>query len=371
MDTEALIPKEFSIVCSSCNCVQNGPCDSETLLTETNQACTERYILHLEQEKACLVWIFPWPVSGTQTIWTPKDAAKILSQHLAAKGRDAASFAYRMSSEKNNEALNCVIIPLPFASPYDVSLGLSHEETKSLSEAREFSRGDQMVGWRTESQCNGWVHRRLCTLMLMFCAIIIVGLPLMLFAGPRSWLQREEIYQRYDVSGSSGPRFQLQFSYSNVSEWASKHPHTDGQWFLRIDDQAMIPAELVDEEELRYQTWYQKRYPEMDQIRLSELYLDEEFLSDPKSILVPADETFHMSHCVLALRRYWQARETGRHVCPRDIDYKHVKHCLDALDEWAFPEGARGDVAATASDPADGNKNTLRLIWKTKVCFDE
>jgi hypothetical protein len=176
-------------------------------------------------------------------------------------------------------------------------------------------------------------------------------------------------WQRYDVKGSVGPRYQLQFSYSNLTDWAKLHSHTNEKWFLRIDDQAMIPAALVDEEELHYQAWYQARYPEMNAIRLNQTYLDEEFLGDPEAIQVPADTTFHMSHCVRAVRRYWQAKETGRHVCARDIDYQHVKHCLDALDMWAFPEGPRGSVEMTSNKmlPEDTTRLVQRCHYMTRV----
>jgi hypothetical protein len=42
----------------------------------------------------------------------------------------------------------------------------------------------------------------------------------------------------------------------------------------------------------------------MNAIRLNQTYLDEDFLSDPEAIQVPADTTFRMSHCVRAVRRY-------------------------------------------------------------------
>lgn len=171
------------------------------------------------------------------------------------------------------------------------------------------------------------------------------------------------IWVRYNLKGSQGPKYQLEFRHQNVSKWAAKTPHENGEWALRIDDQAMIPAHLMDEEEIRYQRWFQERYPEKNQIRLNRDYLNETFLADPNRMHVPTDMAFHMAHCVRALRRYWQAKETGHHVCPRDIDFRHMKHCLDALDEWAFIDGERGSVKV----PVDSG--TWRLIWKTKVCF--
>lgn len=213
-----------------------------------------------------------------------------------------------------------------------------------------------------------------------------------------SFIQNKDIgiWQRYDTSGSIGPRYQLQFDHHNVSSWEARYPKPEDTWFLRIDDQAMIPLSLVDDKELHYQRWFQTRYPEADQIRLNGDYLKQSFLSDYKAIRVPADKTFHLAHCVMVVRRYWWARESGHHVCPRDIDFKHIQHCLDALDSWAFPEGPRrslplpstshgahGGHSAPVSDNkmspgtaahekeyfVDENDGT-RLRWITKVCFD-
>jgi len=75
------------------------------------------------------------------------------------------------------------------------------------------------------------------------------------------------------------------------------------------------------------------------------------------------DEKFHFAHCVLALRRYWWAKESGRHVCGRDVDFGHVEHCLGYLDEKVFTPGPMDEVWE------DGNK--YYLWWQTKVCFDE
>lgn len=172
------------------------------------------------------------------------------------------------------------------------------------------------------------------------------------------------IWMRYNTHGTIGPRYQLQFTHHNASEWAASHAHQNGEYKLRIDDQAMVPAHLWDDEEEHYQEWYRKRYPEMNNVRTNQLYINETWLSDPFAIQVPSDMTFHMSHCVRALRRYWKARETGMHVCPRDTDYRHVKHCLDALDEWAFPQGKRMENLGMEE------VNNWVLIWETKVCFD-
>jgi hypothetical protein len=172
------------------------------------------------------------------------------------------------------------------------------------------------------------------------------------------------IWIRYDIKGSQGPRHQLQFSRHNVSDWAAQNPHQNGEWAVRIDDQAMIPARLMDEDELRYQRWFQKRYPDMKAVVDNQDYLNRTFLSDPDRLRVPADWMFHHAHCMLAVRRYWKAKETGKHVCPRDIDHRHLKHCLDSMDKLFFIDGEM----RTEPEPVDYLAPWF-LIWKTKVCW--
>jgi hypothetical protein len=172
-------------------------------------------------------------------------------------------------------------------------------------------------------------------------------------------------WKRYTIGTSVGPNYQLQFSHRNISSWKVSSNYNPDDWVLRIDDQSMIPKALYTSEEDHYQQWFRHRYPEKEEIRQLGLYADETFLSDPYSIQVPTDSTFHTAHCVLTLRRYWWAKESGRHVCPRDLDFRHMRHCLDSLDSLVFPEGIRGPVEP---EPVDDERF---LIWKTKVCFDE
>ncbi|OAG03385.1 uncharacterized protein CC84DRAFT_1095848 [Paraphaeosphaeria sporulosa] len=167
-------------------------------------------------------------------------------------------------------------------------------------------------------------------------------------------------WRQYDTSGSIGPQYQLAVNASNATSWIS-YAGDPSLWTLRIDDQAIIPIRLLDNEERHCQDWIQKRYPEMNQIRLNGSYFNKTWLSSPAINRVPTDELFHFSHCILAVKRYIKAKDTGKHVCGRDIDKKHVQHCLDALDWWAFPEGRSGE------DIPNSNRT---FWWRTKVCFD-
>ncbi|KAL1983822.1 hypothetical protein VTN96DRAFT_9908 [Rasamsonia emersonii] len=183
--------------------------------------------------------------------------------------------------------------------------------------------------------------------------------------------QSATLWMHWNTSGSEGFRNQLQFTqpWQTFSDWIatttarSSNINANTEWFVRLDDQSMIPPELVDETEMRYQEWFRRRYPEMDRIRTSKDYLNRSFYENPFAVEIPIDQLFHPAHCILALRRYWQARETGRHVCPRDLDYKHVKHCLDSLDAFAFVEGPRG---TTPEVPA---VDQTTMPWLVNACF--
>jgi hypothetical protein len=201
-----------------------------------------------------------------------------------------------------------------------------------------------------------WQIRGAIGLAVLVVIILLFTFPIPYPGGSEFWL-------RYDTIGSIGPKYQLNLRYPNVSDWAAKNFKSPEQWSIRIDDQAIIPADLMDDEEMRYQRWFQKRYPEKFRVVQRQDYVKEEFLSDWHQIQVPSDKTFHNAHCVLAFRRYWKAKETGHHVCPRDIDYKHMKHCLDSLDEWAFPDGERESINVV-EEPGH-----WVLFWQTKVCF--
>ena len=167
----------------------------------------------------------------------------------------------------------------------------------------------------------------------------------------------EAVYDRYDTTGSEGPKHQRRIYWQNASEWAAANPQDTGKWKVRIDDQAIIPAELFDEEEEHYQHWYRTRYPEMQEVIDKRNYVNPSWMGSLQ-MKVPWDDQFHFAHCVLALRRYWKAKETGKHVCGRDIDYLHIDHCLGALEKRVFIDG-----------PREQTSPQWYMYWQTKVCF--
>ena len=140
--------------------------------------------------------------------------------------------------------------------------------------------------------------------------------------------------------------------YFNLDEGKIHQP-----WFIMLDDQSMVAPNLIDDTELKYQRWFRERYPEMEKIRLNE-----SFWLDPYSVGILTDPLFHPANCLLALRRYWLAKETGRHVCSRDIDFHHVKHCLDSLDDIFFV-----DLQETPILTLENSDH--RMLWLVNACF--
>lgn len=169
-----------------------------------------------------------------------------------------------------------------------------------------------------------------------------------------SW--SEEGYIRYPTPGSDGPKRQLRILYHNATEWSQKNPHDNGEWKIRMDDQALIPAAAWDPEEDRYQAWFHDRYKVMSTAVRERSFIRPSWLGS-LHMVVPWDDEFHLAHCVVTLKRYWKAKETGKHVCPRDIAPNHIEHCLNWFEGYAFrPEPQLPKMGPT-------------MAWQTKVCF--
>ncbi|KAF5611496.1 DUF3328 domain protein [Fusarium subglutinans] len=190
--------------------------------------------------------------------------------------------------------------------------------------------------------------------LLSLLALILV------FAFPSAPLHNiswpEEGYIRYSTPGSDGPKRQLRILYHNATEWSQKNPHDNGEWKIRMDDQALIPAAAWDPEEDRYQAWFHDRYKVMSTAVKERSFIRPSWLGS-LHMIVPWDDEFHLAHCVVTLKRYWKAKETGKHVCPRDIAPNHIEHCLNWFEGYVFrPEPQLPKMGST-------------MAWQTKVCF--
>jgi hypothetical protein len=189
------------------------------------------------------------------------------------------------------------------------------------------------------------------------CAIFVLSTK---YNGHKQPAESVHEFTEYSTEGSIGPYFQRHVTPENATELVEAMK--PGEWTLRIDDQAVIPTYLLDEEEAHYQKWFQNRYTEMNRIRTSGDHMNETWLSSLAIDNVPTDGVFHVAHCVLAVRRYVKAKESGHHVCGRDIDKEHLNHCMEVLDWWAYPEGRKGE---------DLHNENITFKWRTKICFDQ
>lgn len=357
---------QVRVVSSSASRIPCGPSYLADIIQDGGQG--EHFII--EAASGAYLLVLTRTDAAGHSPWSTDDALRFCTDAIQQSTSSAVClFEDESSALKSEEA---------FCSSSSSSSSLV--SLLSISDRAAASVGSWPAGLSTKKQQTWTIKLRQYRkkLLWLVLALVLVAAVATIAALHRS---SPAYWQRYDTRGSVGPRYQLQFDHHNVSAWAARYPSPNDAWFLRIDDQAMVPPELVDADELRYQRWFRARYPEADAVRLRGDYLQEGFLGDPSAIQVPADRAFHMAHCVLAVRRYWLARESGRHVCPRDIDYKHMKHCIDALDMWAFPEGPRRSLPPTMGGGAHGatadeagmavdESDDTRLVWRTKVCFD-
>ncbi|GKZ22398.1 hypothetical protein AbraIFM66951_011566 [Aspergillus brasiliensis] len=157
----------------------------------------------------------------------------------------------------------------------------------------------------------------LCLLTLLCAICIIVSTRLQLTfrtTTTTTTTSKDDLWLHWNTTNSIGLTNQLQFTrpWPSFLDYFSEHQQQQ-EWYTRLDDQSMIPTTLIDATELKYQKWFQNRYPEMERVRQTGDYLNTSFWEDPYAVQIPTDALFHPAHCLLAVRRYWIARETGRH----------------------------------------------------------
>ncbi|KAL1614911.1 hypothetical protein SLS54_009360 [Diplodia seriata] len=372
MPEQSLETLQVRVLSSSTPRIPCGPCYLVDIIQDAEQG--EHFMVEAASTAYLLILT---EIDAERSLWSASDALRFCAMAMQRLAPSAVCLFDDNGAPKPEARRTRALSLLSISDHAAASVG---SWPAGLSATKFPPPQHQLFTWLPRSKLQQ--HRRkLCWLALALLLLAVVAAAASLSTSSTSG----RYWQRYDTRGSQGPKYQLQFTHHNVSEWAARYPQSNGDddtWFLRIDDQAMVPAGLVDADERRYQRWFRQRYPDADHVRLAGDYLAQAFLSDPAAIQVPVDRAFHMAHCVLAVRRYWIARETGRHVCPRDIDYKHMKHCIDALDMWAFPEGPRrstlppGGAAHGSHHGGDAGKAVVdesdetRLVWRTKICFD-
>lgn len=346
----------FRVISSSIPKIRNGPADLADLFSSARYHVSSggRTVVQVNGKDAFIIWLRN---AAERSAWTLEDGLSYATRFFDRGNESSTSFLFINTGEKEDGeglASNSYLVSiLKVSGKASESVLLSYEDRLALQESTQKPPSwiQGLVAFRGSNRSMGLTAASVLMLILILTIFGIWN-----HKTPLAWVH-------WDTSGSEGPRYQLQFTHENASDWAATNPSGIDDWFVRLDDQSMVPPHLVDETELRYQKWYRNRYPEVDAVRLNESYTKKSFLGDPFAIQIPIDDLFHPAHCVLALRRYWQAKETGRHVCPRDLDRRHMKHCLDSLDEYLFFEGERGSIRDIPKIQQD------TLVWRTKVCF--
>ncbi|PWY84753.1 hypothetical protein BO70DRAFT_423739 [Aspergillus heteromorphus CBS 117.55] len=330
-----------------------GPRDVDSLIEDALQAPGgTRMLISVKGRADYLVWIVP---TVDRSPFGTDDAVRHCQEFLRRDTESTLCLVFHACPPDGKAyllvatrftGLPCQSIQLPFIEP-------KHLEGPAAGWGKR-----RIPSWPPLlACCSRWEYSRVVYLFLGLLLVVILAICLLIHNS-----------LRFDTSGSRGPQHQLRLTASNVSEWASTHLDGEGEWELRIDDQTMIPAQLLDDDEERHQQWFRHHYPETNEVRLTGDYVNESSLADPNAMKVPGDQRFHTAHCLLALRRYWKAKESGRHVCPVDLDYRHVEHCLDSLDRLVFldtesPSSANGPDSMAGDWP-------MSLPWKTKVSDD-
>lgn len=183
---------------------------------------------------------------------------------------------------------------------------------------------------------------------------------------------------------NEGPRHQKYLLPSNVTQFITQDSAENETFILRLDDQALMPAELVDRHEYNVQKWFADNFPILASVRnlgnhFNDSYLDYDGTdgTGPQRLLL--NERYHIAHCVTAWRRYLRAVRKGRHVCPRDLDWNHLDHCTMQLESFAYRPRHLWGTGPEAEDlqdrfmeldeKDDPARTQVMLVWHTDVCF--
>lgn len=318
------------IISTTCSDLRSGPSDVKDILyASCGGPNGHRTIVQVNGICAFIIWtqeVFE-PAS-----WTMEQAHLHVDRHLRQQRSEATIILYNSDSvdEKTAKYKTYMVSVLSLGSEAAQSVAISYQDRQALEE-----NVLDNTSCHPKSQ-RAYIKRNLAFIVT---ALLIVVLVAILAAAPRTITTKNDIWLSWDLpKDSKGPRNQLQFTWPhpNFTDWSSEHDRSVDDFYLRLDDQTMIPNEYIEDFELQYQAWYAKHYPWFAEIGASRAYLNESYWRDSRSYPLAIDHEFHVAHCVLTMKRYWTARETNHHVCPRDVAHNHISHCFGVLESYAF-----------------------------------
>jgi peptidoglycan/LPS O-acetylase OafA/YrhL len=190
----------------------------------------------------------------------------------------------------------------------------------------------------TGSRCSSSHQYRQISALFLIGLVLLVGLVSKAFT---YYSAPQDIYEgsyiRYPVPiNHIGPRFQEKLSPSNTTTWLPSHLQLS-DFYFRLDDQSLIPLNATTDSEREVRKWFATHYPQLEDVVRMGLHLNTTYLGPPDSQRrFRVDDRFHITHCVVSMRRFWRALDTGTHVAPRDMDMGHLNHCLTSLEDFTM-----------------------------------
>ncbi|KAJ4289888.1 hypothetical protein N0V90_011221 [Kalmusia sp. IMI 367209] len=321
------------IISSTSPNLHNGPSDLRDILCASCSGFRgHRTLLQVCGNGAFLIWTHE---AFEPASWTFDEAQTYLEQHLRQSRVEAAVILCNVNDSVNENTAQhktFMISILSINAESANSITIPYQDRQALQESPYggISRRPTVEKYRSYIKKN---------LAFIIAALILVVMGIALAATLHQPTPNTNIWLSWNLpKDSKGPQNQLQFTWPhpNFTAWAAENDRSVDDFYLRLDDQTMIPTEYVDEFELQYQAWYAKYYPWFAEVGDSKSYLNESYWRDTRSYPLAIDHEFHVAHCVLTMKRYWKARESGHHVCPRDIDHNHISHCFGVLESYAF-----------------------------------
>jgi hypothetical protein len=163
---------------------------------------------------------------GTSS-WTTVEAISQLQHQLSSQECCCTTFMYDRFNHDGENAITRLVSILPLDSLGASSAVMTPAEKESLDMVEHAPQLLQGQIGRGLAHVKGSAHLKAAA----FLAVVTLAVLVILLLGARliSSSSGSSSYQRYDTTGSFGPKYQIQFSYSNVSDWARSHPHKDSR----------------------------------------------------------------------------------------------------------------------------------------------
>lgn len=220
--------------------LSDGPAElSDLMLSGTGSCQQTRTLLRANNVETYMIWLFE---VGKSRSWEVEDASAHLKSFLYGQSESATTFLYSQRNKiEGRETTNSTYLATILNTKSDTfrSLSLSSAERHSL-----------------EYSCTEPVQNPKHAHRMLFCklAALISSLLLFLFAATILLVHRHnasqpDLWMHWNTNGSDGPQYQLQFTspHPDFNSWAKEAKKEGTSYFVRLDDQSMVPEHLIDD----------------------------------------------------------------------------------------------------------------------------